>query len=165
MANNVREEWNVNQYKVVYENGKVSINYGEAIKVGKLKTHKNNALEHSYEIELGAQTAILYVSNSRKIKPVLTVNGINCATGQVYEEVKIPGWNWVFVVLYVINFFVLIGGALGGAVWCACALFSARISADKTKTTGIKVLLCIALYMASSAVGFVVALGLAMALG
>lgn len=28
----------------------------------------------------------------------------------------IPGWAWVFVVLHALNFFLLLGGAVGGAI-------------------------------------------------
>ena len=166
MAKQVREEWNVNlgdfnQCNVVFENNKISINHGEFTKLGKFKSLKGNMVERSYEIPLNGQNAILYLNSG---KPILTLNGINCSTGQPYEPVKIPGWNWVFYILYIINFFLFVGGALGGAMWSVCAYYSARFASDQNKSTTTRVLLCVALYVGTSIVGFILALLIASAL-
>lgn len=160
MAKQVREEWNVNlgdfsYCNVVFENNKISINHGEMTKLGKFKSLKGNLLEKPYEIPLNGQNAILYLSGG---KPILTLDGIDCATGQPYEPIKIPGWNWVFYVLYIINFIILIGGALGGAAWTGCAYLSARIASDQKKSMAVRVLLCVALYIGTSIVGLILAL-------
>lgn len=165
MAKAVREEWNVkldefSQCNVVLDNNKISINHADPVKLGKF-SNKGNILERHYAIPLGSQNAVLYIGSQNDGRPVLTLNGIDQATGQPYEPVKIPGWIWVFNVLYIINFIMLVGGALGGATWTACAYLSARIATGKNQSTAVKVLVCVGLYIGTSIIGLVLALALA----
>ena len=48
--------------------------------------------------------------------PVLSHNGRDCATGEKYVPRKVPGWTWVFTILHAIDFFLLIGWAIGGVI-------------------------------------------------
>ena len=48
-------------------------------------------------------------------------NGIDCKTGQPFVEVVMPKWIWVFWAIYIADFFLFLGGALGGAINAAAS--------------------------------------------
>lgn len=154
----VREEWNVNVgegsgYHVILEKNKLTINDDEPVKLTSFKS-KSSMLGVSYEVPLGSQTAILYLYNG---KPTLTLNGRDCKTGEPYEPAKMPVWGWVFVVLYVVNFFLIIGGAIGGAISAGFAAISAGISANTKLSTVARVLICVGIYIAVTVVSLIIA--------
>lgn len=154
----VSEEWNVNvgegdSYRVILEKSKLTINNDEPVKLTKFKS-KSSMLGVSYEVPLGLQTAILYLYNG---KATLTLNGVDCKTGQPYEPAKMPVWGWVFVVLYVVNFFLIIGGAIGGAVSAGFAAISAGISANTKLPVVARVLICVGIYVAVTIVSLIIA--------
>lgn len=154
----VSEEWNVNVgegqgYHVILEKSKLTINDDEPVKLTKFKS-KSGMLGVSYEVPLGLQTAILYLYNG---KATLTLNGVDCKTGQPYEPAKMPAWGWVFVVLYVVNFFLIIGGAIGGAISAGFAAISATVSANTKLSTVARVLICVGIYIAVTVVSLIIA--------
>ncbi|MBR6149397.1 MAG: hypothetical protein IKQ44_13725 [Lachnospiraceae bacterium] len=159
MANT--KEWNFstdaeNSFKVVFEKNKlVSVNGGEAVKIAKLKSKDSNMLEAVYDVDLGnGQIAKLCV---RKNVPTLVYDGKNVENGQKYEVTQIPKWAYVFVALYVVNFFFIIGGALGGAINMASAVISTTIASNTKKNAAIRVISCIVIYVVVTAVSLVVA--------
>lgn len=155
----MRGEWNVtvedgSGYHLLLEKNKLTINNEEPVKLTKFKS-KMSMVVTSYEIPLGSQTAILHIYNSR---PTLTLNGVDCETGQPYEPPKMPAWGWVFVVLYAVNFFVVIGGAIGGAINAGFAMISAYIAANTKLSTLARVFICVAIYVAVTVVSLIIAL-------
>lgn len=62
----------------------------------------------------------------------------------------IPGWAWVFVVLHALNFFLLLGGAVGGAIQGGVICLMLSISANPKKATGVKVLFCAGIWIVST---------------
>ena len=153
MANT--REWNFstdgeNSFKVVFEKNKlVSVNGGEAVKVAKLKSKDSNMLETVYDVDLGnGQIAKLCI---RKKEATLVYDGKNVETGQEYVVTQIPKWAYVFVALYVVNFFLIIGGALGGAINMASAVISATIASNTKKNAAIRVISCIVIYVVVTA--------------
>lgn len=152
----VHEEWNVNVgegtgYRVLLEKNMLTINDEEPVKLTKLKS-KSGMLGVAYEVPLGLQTATLYMYNG---KATLAFNGVDCKTGQPYEPAKMPIWGWVFVVLYAANFFLIIGGAIGGAISAGFAVISASIAANTKMSTVVRVLICAGIYIAVTVVSLI----------
>ena len=73
----------------------------------------------------------------------LVHNGIDCKTGQPFVEEVMPKWIWVFWAIYIADFFLFLGGALGGAINAAAAIVTGSIAMKKNTSTGAKVIFCI----------------------
>ena len=69
-----------------------------------------------------------------------------------------PKWVWIFVVLHAINFFLIIGGAVGGALQGAVICFLVSVSSNQKKTTAVRVLSCLGIWIAATVVEFILAL-------
>ena len=154
--------WNFNKAdgsQVVIElikNRRVSVNGGEEIALKNIKSGESNFAMKVFDIPVGDdEVAKLCVAN----KKILTYNGVDVETGKPYGPMKFPGWTYVFVVLYVINFFVVAGGAIGACLSMCGATLSARISGDNSMATGLRVTLCILLYVGFTIVGLAAAIG------
>lgn len=162
----MNKTWNVaasgSYYNLAYD-GDLSINGGEVLPLKKFKK-KTHVLETEYLIPLGNETAALHISKRKGSEPVLTLGGADCVTGQTYQVEKAPLWAWLFVVLYIINFAFVMGGAIGGAVSSGFSYFSLFTAADKRKNIGLRVLICAATYIAVTVVSLVVMFLLAAAI-
>ena len=125
---------------------KVSVNGGEEIKLTKLPRDKqSNMLETIYNVGLNSgEVAQIHIKNKNAF---VTMNGKNVETGEDYEPSIIPKWAIVFFILYGLNFFLFIGGAVGGAVAGIAVFATASIAANKKKSTLVRVLLCCAVYI------------------
>lgn len=73
----------------------------------------------------------------------LVHNGIDCKTGQPFVEESMPKWIWVFWAIYIADFILFLGGALGGAINAAAAIVTGSIAMKKNTSTGAKVIFCI----------------------
>jgi len=60
-----------------------------------------------------------------------------------------PVWAYIFFVLYLGNFLIIIGGAIGGALNALFAYRSASIASNYEKKTAVRVLSCLGLWIAS----------------
>lgn len=143
-------EWNLTvegmNYNVKFEKNKIFVNGN---KVAPLKRVKgSNAAATGYNVPLGTVNAIMYIPASKKIQPILTIDGNDVLTGQHYEVPKIPGWAYAFVALYVVNWLFLIGGAIGAVVSAGFATMTLGLAADNTKSIGKRVAIGIAIYAA-----------------
>ena len=165
MAN--KREWNFtegeNSYNVTFEKNKlISVNGSEPVKIAKLKSKESNILEAVYDVDLGdGKIAKLCM---RKKEFTLVYDGKNVENGQPYEITNVPKWAFVFEVLYIVNFFVVMGGALGACVSLIGAVVSATIASNKKMNGVVKVICCIALYAVLTAVSFFVAYNATVAL-
>ena len=54
-----------------------------------------------------------------------------------------PKWIWVFWAIYIADFILFLGGALGGAINAAAAIVTGSIAMKKNTSTGAKVIFCI----------------------
>lgn len=124
----------------------ISINQEAPILLSKLKK-KTHVSEVEYFITLGAQTVVLHMIGGKNTQAVLTMNNRDCVTGAEYEVAKASPWAWAFVALYILNFFFIVGGAIGGAIAGGCGFLSMAISADKNKSTLAKVMTCLIVYV------------------
>ena len=144
-------------YRIELKKNKVSINNAEPVKLNKL-ARKSNLLETNYSMMIEGKEAVLHIRQFGT--PILSYDGRDCATGEAYVPVKIPGWVWVFVVLHVLDFLFLIGGALGAAVQVLIIAAMASVASNTKKSTGVRVLTCVGIWLLSTAVQFVLALGI-----
>ena len=145
-------------YKIELKNDKVSVNDAEPIKLNKL-SRKSNLIETTYSMMIEGKEAGIHIKQFGA--PVLSYDGRDCATGEAYVPTKIPGWVWVFVVLHAIDFFFLIGGAIGGAVQALVIAAMASVASNRKKPTGVRVLICAGIWLLSTALQFILALGIA----
>ena len=101
---------------------------------------------------MGAKTALLVIRSMST--PQLVIDNRDCATGEEYVPVKIPGWAYVFVVLHCINF---INGAIGWIMAVIGIALTTSVSCNKKFSVIVKVLLDLAILILAYAVVFGVA--------
>ena len=77
---------------------------------------------------------------------------------------KLPGWVVVFYVLYIINIFAVLGGAVGALINATMATITTTIVNNKKLSSGKKVAICIAIYVVTTVLEFVIAISVAKAL-
>lgn len=154
--------WNIEvegiPYKIELKKNQVIVNGREPMKLNKL-VKLGSTWETNYYIPLDGKEAILHVRQFSA--PVLSFQGKDCSTGEEYVPLKMPGWVWVFIVLHAINFFILIGGAIGGVLQFFVAALMVSASANTKKKLSIRILSCVAIWLLSTVVQFILALGLA----
>lgn len=148
-------------YKIELKKNKVSINGAEPVALNKLK-RKSNFIEANYSMMIEGKEATLHIRQFGA--PVLSYDGRDCATGEEYIPIKVPGWTWVFIVLHVIDFFFLIGGAVGAMVQIFIVAAMASIASNTKMSTGVRVLACLGIWLLSTVVQFIMAFGLALLL-
>ncbi len=136
--------WNVVVDDVTYYvkmvGNKISVNNSEPIKYTKLAKAIGQGKGANYEVPVGSKFAILRISSYSG--PVLTLDGKDCSTGEVYQEQKAPWWVWIFVILHAVSFFVLLGGAIGGAIQGAVFVLLMGVASQKNKNTGVRIAIC-----------------------
>lgn len=144
-------------YKIELKKNMVSVNGAEPVKLNKLG-RKSNLLETNYSMMIEGKEAVIHIRQFSA--PVLSYDGRDCATGEEYIPVKIPGWVWVFVVLHALDFLFLIGGAIGAAIQLLVIAALASVASNTKKSTGMRVLVCAGIWLLSTVVQFILALGL-----
>lgn len=145
----MKKTWHVtvdgSDYHLTLEK-ELSINDGEFVALSKFKK-KMHLMESEYFIPLGNRIAVLHISNKKGKEPILTIDNRDCVTGAVYEVEKIPAWAWVFAALYIFNFIVIMGGAVGGAIAGGFGYLSLFIASNKEKSIVFRVLICVVMYV------------------
>lgn len=143
--------WNIDvegiPYKIEFEKNKVIINNGTPLKLKQLKKLSGSTVETNYELPIENGDVVLHIRTSELI---LSYRNRDCETGEEYVPMTIPGWAWVFVVLHALNFFLLLGGAVGGAIQGGVICLMLSISANPKKATGVKVLFCAGIWIVST---------------
>lgn len=142
-------------YKIELKKNKVSVNNAEPTKLTKL-ARKSNLLETNYSMMIEGKEAVIHIRQFGS--PVLSYDGRDCATGEAYIPTKVPGWTWFFVVLHALDFFFLIGGALGAVIQVLIITALATVASNTKKSTGIRILVCVGIWLLSTAVQFVLAI-------
>lgn len=138
--------WNVVVDDVTYYvkmvGNKVSVNNSEPIKYTKLSKAIGQGKGLNYEVPVGNKFAILKISSYSG--PVLTLDGIDCSTGEPYKEQKAPGWVWLFIILHAISF-AFLGGAIGGAIQGCVFVLLMGVASQNNKSVGVRVGICSAI--------------------
>ncbi len=145
-------------YRVELKKNAISVNGAEPVKLNKL-AKKSSLTETHYSMMIEGKEAILHVRQFGAV--VLSYDGRDCATGEEYIPAKMPGWAWVFIVLHAIDFFFLIGGAIGGILQVFIVTAIAAVSSNRKKSTGVRVLVCIGIWLLSTIAQFILAVGIA----
>ena len=145
-------------YRIELKKNAVSINGAEPVKLNKL-SRKSNIMETNYTMMIEGKEAVLHIRQFGA--PILSYDGRDCATGEEYIPRKVPAWAWVFIVLHAIDFFLLIGGAIGGVIQALIITAIASVASNTKKSTGARVLACVGIWLLSTIVQFVLALGIA----
>lgn len=145
-------------YKVGLKKNTVSINDAEPVKLSKL-ARKSTLLETNYSMMIEGKETVLHMKQFGA--PILSYDGRDCATGEEYVPTKMPGWVWIFIVLHAIDFFFLIGGAIGGIIQVFVIAMLASVASNRKKSIGVRVLLCAGIWLLSSIVQFVLAVVIA----
>lgn len=141
-------------YKVELKKNKVSINNAEPVKLTTL-ARKSSFWETHYSIMIEGKEAVIHIKQFAS--PVLSYDGKDCATGEEYVPTKVPAWAWIFIVLHAVDWIFLIGGALGGVIQALIIAAIASVSSNTKKSTGTRVLVCLVIWLLSTAVQFVLA--------
>lgn len=141
-------------YKIELKKNKVSVNGNEPVKLTKL-ARKSSLMETNYSMMIEGKEAVIHIRQFGA--PILSYDGKDCATGEAYVPAKVPGWAWIFIVLHAINFFVLIGGAIGAALQVLVIAAMAAVAANTKKTTAVRVLACVGIWLLSTIVQVILA--------
>lgn len=141
-------------YKIELKKNKVSVNGNEPVKLNKL-ARKSTFTETNYSIMIEGKEAVLHIRQFGG--PILSYDGRDCATGEEYIPAKMPAWTWVFIVLHAIDFFLLIGGAIGAALQVLVIAAMASVASNTKKSTGMRVLACVGIWLLSTIVQVILA--------
>lgn len=154
--------WNINvdevSYRIELMKNKVTVNGGEPVKLNKLK-QQSKYPNMEYYIPVGSKEVVLNVRPGGE--PVLTMDGRDCVTGEPFELVAMPKWAWVFVVLHGLNFFLLIGGAIGGACFGGLSALTISLASNREMSKGKRIGICVAIWLVATVIEFVLALVIA----
>lgn len=146
-------------YKIELTKNKVSVNGADPVKLNKLKQQAKYP-HMEYYIPVGSREVVLNIPQGKE--PVLTMDGRDCVTGEPFEMVPMPKWTWVFIVLHIINFFLIIGGAIGGALAGCFCMTTTMIASDTKMSTGKRVGICVAIWLGASVLEFILAVVIGM---
>lgn len=150
--------WNVESqgitHQIKFSKNQIYIDAMEGMKLKEFQSKKING-HTEYAIPVNGDTFYFYVNPYTA--PVLTHDGVDCKTNEPFVPTKLPKWIWVFWILYIIDFMLLCGGALGGAMNAGGACLSAAIASDKKKSTAAKVFICLGMWLVFTIIEFIVA--------
>lgn len=153
--------WNIEvegvPYKIEFVKNQVIVNNREPLKLNKLKRTGNSWVESHYAVPLDEEKeAFLHIRQFAN--PILSYSEKDCKTGEAYVPLKVPGWAWFFVVLHAIDFFILMGGAIGGALQVFVISIIVSVSSNQKKKTASRVLACAGIWLLSTIVQFLLVL-------
>lgn len=157
-------EWNIitetgESIRVTLEKKQIIVNGNTPIALKTAKSTESSILETVYDIPLGNGEIAKLCIGTFDGKYVLVYNGTDVETGLEHKIADVPKWIFIFVALYVINFFVVLGGALGGAIAMAALAASARIAANQEKSKAFRYIMCILIYVGVTIVSLIIAFG------
>ncbi|MBD5546037.1 MAG: hypothetical protein HDQ97_01305 [Lachnospiraceae bacterium] len=132
------KEWNVKvddqMYNIEVKGRKLKVN-GENNKLRQYRK-KTGLIHEEYEIPVGSKNALLVLNSMGGA--TLVIDNKDCATGEEYVPMKVPGWAYIFIVLHCVNF---INGAIGAFLAFVGITLTASISSNRKINVIIRVLL------------------------
>lgn len=148
------KKWDVKideqMYNVELSGRKLKVN-GEALKLKQYRK-KMGLIHEEYEVPVGSKMALLVIRSMGA--PQLVIDNKDCATGEEYVPVKLPGWAYVFVVLHCIN---LINGAIGWLMVVVGLTLTTSVSANRKLNTALRIVLDLVILVLAYVVVFGVA--------
>lgn len=148
------KKWDVkidNQNYGVELNGKKLTINGEVLKLKQYKK-KTGLIHEEYEVPVGPKTALLVIRSMST--PQLVIDNRDCATGEEYVPIKLPGWAYVFIVLHCINF-------LNGAIGWLMAVIGVAVTTSVSCNRKLNIALRIVINLAVLILAYVVVFGVA----
>lgn len=147
--------WNVSvdgqNYQIMAKGNSLVVD-GEKSKLKELNSRKEGMFR-VYELPLGQKKAYYYV-NTWIGGATLVMDGVDCATGQLYSPPKMPGWAYVFMALHCLNF---ANGALGAMLAVAGIGATMSISCNTRMPLPVRIFLDLLLLIAMVVIIFSVA--------
>ncbi len=140
------KKWNVKIDERMYDiqlKGKKLIVNGDTLKLKDYRKKMGLTYEE-YEVPIGSKKALLVIRNLSA--PILAIDNRDCATGEEYVPIKMPGWSYVFVVLHCLNFF---NGAVGALLAIIGVALTTSISCNRRMNVAVRVLLNIVIVVIS----------------
>ncbi len=135
-------------YTVDLNGSKISINGGAPEKLNKL-AKKTHFVDTEYTVPLGNRVATLFIQSLAA--PVLSYNGVDCATGNPWTYEKIPVWS---IILMILDF------VLGGVIWGLLGTIVTAVIVRSSLNKGVKIVLSLVVTAAVFGIGY--ALGAAL---
>lgn len=132
-------------FSVDLKGSKLSINGAPPERLNRF-AKKTHFIDTEYTIPLGNRTATLFVQSLTA--PVLSYNGVNCATGEPWQYQKIPVWGWIFIILDLVSIFM---GA--GVLWPFLAIIVTGITIRSNLNIALKVIISAVLALIMVALG------------
>ena len=166
MADTKKYGWNVQidgvQYLVEYMKGSIFINGGEAFKLRSLERtgtlRKDKQL--NYTVPLAGKELNLVISAGSGISLIMDGMDLGTYPDGAGANQKAPAWTVVFYVLYFIDYWGIMGGAVGGAIGGlllgTAAVVTFMVAKSEKLSTGVKLVICIALYVVATALELVI---------
>lgn len=130
-------------FTVDLKGSKISVNGGAPEKLNRL-ARKTHFIDVEYTVPLGNRVATLFVQSLAA--PVLSYNGVDCATGNPWKYEKIPVWS---IILMILDF------VLGGVIWGLLASIVTAVVVRSSLNKGVKIILSLVVTAAVFAIGFV----------
>ena len=148
------------QYKVELRKNKIFVNDEKMKKLKKVKG--SNIVECGYIIPLGSKETVMYVTNNsiKNTDARFTIDGVDVSTNEPYEMAQTPKWLMVFLVLYIVDFFVCMGGAVGAVSNLLFYYAATRIAMDDKKSNTSRIIQNVLLWVGATALELFVALKL-----
>ncbi|MBQ4271608.1 MAG: hypothetical protein II718_07255 [Clostridiales bacterium] len=143
-------------HTVTLEKNKISIDGSDPVKINKYRSKESNMIVSVYQIpnNQGDDLKLCIKGN----EPVLAINGINVSTGEKYAPDKMPGWIWVFYILFIIEFFLIMGGAIGGAINAGGAFICSGIAVNRKMNGVAKFFACLGVFVLFTVIDVVLAI-------
>ena len=153
------KNWNITDgehvYKIVFEKNKVAIDNAPPVALRKLERKPQpHSIEAIYKIPVGGREANLHIDYMGSV--VLEMDGFDCKTGEAHIAKKMQAWSWIFIILHIFNFFLLIGGAIGGALTALAIAMTVTLAGDSSKKLIKRVLACIGVYIGAIIIDLII---------
>ncbi|MBO4637058.1 MAG: hypothetical protein J5685_07920 [Clostridiales bacterium] len=145
-------------HTVTLEKNKVSIDGSDPVKISKYRSKESNMIVSVYQIPNDQGDDLKLCIKGKE--PVLARNGINVATGEKYAPEKMPGWIWVFYILFIAEFFLVMGGALGGVFNGSGAFVCSAVAVNKKMNGVARFFVCLGVFIAFSVLEVILAIAI-----
>lgn len=144
-----------NVHHIEFKKNKISIDGAEPQKLKEFQITRVTGFQQ-VSIHVDTEVLTLYISTFGEY--ALVQNGIDLATGQPYDATPLPKWVWVFWILFIVDFFGLVGGALGAVINFLGAAAVTKIISKHEDSTGKRVTLSILAWLGISVIELIIAL-------
>lgn len=144
-----------NVHHVEFKKNKITIDGGVPQKIKEFPITRETGFQ-KVNIQLDNEEVYLYISTFGQF--ALVQNGINLATGEAYDATPLPKWIWAFWALFIVDFVVVCGGAIGGALNFLGAGLVTKIVSKNEDSVGKRAALAALTWLGFTVVEIIIAL-------